>query len=164
MTNEQLLDYLPPCGLVCYTCPGFKDGAIKAYSEALLKLNEGYREFLDEKLADEYRHILGEYDSFIRKLKRDSAPSCEGCRKNKGNNPACIKDCFIPECTQGHGVDFCGECNEFPCTKITESSIYGKEAKAGFYEGSLFIKKHGAEKYFDMKKNVSHYIGYIKMQ
>ena len=53
MTREQLLDSIPPCGLMCYTCPGFKNGAIQEHSSALIRLREGYREFLDEKLPDE---------------------------------------------------------------------------------------------------------------
>ena len=162
MTKEQLLDRVPPCGLMCYTCPGFIDGAIKEHSEALLKLREGYREFLDKKLPEEYRYVLDDHDKYIEKLKKDSAPGCPGCRKIDGQGPACIKDCFIPECAKEHEVDFCGECSEFPCIKIEESNIYGKEAKKGFYEGSLFIKEHGAEKYFELKKDISHYINYVK--
>ncbi len=162
MTREKLLECVPPCGLLCYTCPGFKDGAIKEHSEALLKLQEGYREFLDEKLPEEYRHVLEEHDKYIEKLKRDSTPSCPGCRKIDGNGPGCIKDCFIPSCTKEHNIDFCGECTEFPCTKIEKSNIYGKEAKKGFYEGSLFIKENGAEKFFEVNKGISHYINYTK--
>lgn len=162
MTKEQLLDYIPPCGLVCYTCPGFKDGAIKAHSLALLKLNQGFHEFLDGILSDEYRHVLAEHDQFIEKLKKDSRPDCPGCRKMEGRDPGCIKDCFILKCAKEHGVDFCGECNEFPCKRIEDSNIYGKEVKKAFYEGSLLIKKHGAENFFEIKKDVSHYINFAK--
>ena len=162
MTRERLLDCVPPCGLMCYTCPGFKNGAIKEHSAALLKLNEGFREFLDVKLPEEYRHVLDEHDKFIEKLKRDAAPSCPGCRKIDGKGPGCIKGCFIPECTRERGIDFCGECNEFPCQRIDESGLYGDEAKKVFYEGSNAIKEAGAERYFEMNKDISHYMGYAK--
>jgi len=164
MTKEQLLDRVPPCGLMCYTCPGFNEGAIAEHSAALLKLREGYREFLDERLPEEYRHVLDEHDKYVEKLKKDSTPSCPGCRKIDGKGPGCIKDCFIPKCTSEHGVDFCGECEDFPCNKIEDSNLYGAEAKQGFYEGSLLIKEHGAEKFFEMKKDVSHYIKYAREQ
>ena len=162
MTREQLLDNTPPCGLMCYTCPGFKNGTIQEHSSALIRLREGYREFLDEKLPDEYRHILDEHDKYIEKLKKDSTPGCLGCRKTDGKGPGCIKDCFIPDCAKEHSVDFCGECGEFPCQRIDGSNIYGKEAKEGFYNGSLSIKEHGAETYFKNNKDVSHYIKYAK--
>ena len=162
MTREQLLDYVPPCGLMCYTCPAFQDGAIKEHSAALLKLNEGYREFLDINLPEEYRSFLSEYDKFIEKLERDAAPDCAGCRKINGIGRSCIKDCFIPECTKTHGVDFCGECGEFPCGKVENSDIYGREAKAGILEGSRLIKESGAEQYYETRKNISHYIKYVK--
>lgn len=157
MTKEELLDRIPPCGLVCYTCPGFIHGAIKDHSEALLRLRESFREFLGKWTTD-----LTEYDKYIERLRTDSEPSCPGCRKIDGKGRGCIKGCFIPACTKEHHIDFCGECSEFPCSKIKNSDIYGKEAKQGFYEGSLLIKEHGADKFFEMKKDTSHYINYTK--
>ena len=162
MTREQLLDRVPPCGLMCYTCPGFTDGAIAGHSAALLKLNVGYREFLDEHLPNEYRHVLGEQDKYIERLKKDSSPNCPGCRKIDGKWRGCIEGCFIPGCTSEHSVDFCGECEDFPCSRIEESAIYRKEVKKGFYEGSSLIKKHGAEKFFEMRSGISHYMSFVK--
>ena len=162
MTKEQLLDRVPPCGLVCYTCPGFKDGAIKAHSEALLKLNEGFREFLDKHLSEEYRYVLKEHDQYIAKLKKDSGAACPGCRKIDGKGPGCIKGCFISACAKEHDVDFCGECGEFPCGKVEKSDLYSEIAKKDFYAGSLLIKQYGAEKFFEMKKDTSHYIGHAE--
>ena len=96
MTKEQLLDRVPPCGLMCYTCPG------------------------------------------------------------------CIEGCFIPECVKEHDVDFCAECDKFPCSKVRDSEIYGKEAREAMVEGSLLIKENGAERFFEMKKDASHYAKYKK--
>ena len=162
MTKEQLLDRVPPCGLMCYTCPGFEDGAIAEHSAALLRLNEGFREFLDIKLSEEYRYLLEEYDKFIEKLKRDANPKCPGCRKINGEGPGCIEGCFIPECVKEHGVDFCAECDKFPCSKVRDSEIYGKEAREAIVEGSLLIKENGAERFFEIKKDASHYAKYKK--
>ena len=158
MTREQLLDRVPPCGLICYTCPGFKDGAIKEHSAALIKLYEGYHEFLDKRLPEEYRYVLEEHDSHIKSLKKAADSSCPGCRKSDGSGPGCIKGCFIPACVKEHKVEFCGECAKFPCGRIKESNIYGEGVKKDFYEGSLLIKEQGAEKFFDIRKNISHYI------
>lgn len=137
-------------------CPGFCNGAIKKHSEALLKLREGFREFLSKWHTD-----MTEYDKYIERLKIDAAPDCPGCRKIDGKARGCIKGCFIPECVKEHGIDFCGECDAFPCTKIKESTLYGDEVKKGFYEGSLLIREHGVEKFFEMKKDISHYIDYV---
>lgn len=160
MTREQLLNYIPPCGLVCYTCPGFVDGAIREHSMALLKLQEGYREFLDKRLPDEYRNLLEKYDTYIETLHKNASPHCPGCRKIDGKGPGCIKDCFIPECVKKHSVDFCGECHEFPCKRVEKSKLYGKEAKQGFLDGGEYIKQVGAESFFEYKKGVSHCINY----
>ena len=157
MTEEQLLDCVPPCGLMCYTCPGFCDGAIRDHSTALLKLREGFREFLGKRDTN-----LTEYDQYIERLKADSDPSCPGCRKSDSKGLGCIKGCFIAECAKEHSVDFCGECIDFPCKRIEESNLYGEEAKKGFYEGSLLIKEHGALEFFERKKDISHYMNYVK--
>ena len=158
MTRERLLDYLPPCGLVCYTCAGFADGAIKEHSEALVKYWEGFREFLDARTTDQNRHRLEAHDRFIERLKKDSAPPCPGCRKIDGKGPGCIKGCLIPQCIKEHGVDFCANCNEFPCAKMSESDVYDEGLKKAFYERGLQIKEIGAKKFFEIYKDVPHYL------
>lgn len=162
MTQERLLDCVPPCGLMCYTCPGFRDGAIQEHSTALYKLREGFCEFLESRLPEDKRYIIDEHHKYVNKLKRDSSPGCPGCRKIDGKSPGCIQGCFIPQCAKEHGVDFCGECNAFPCDKIQKSDLYDKETKKGFYDGSMLIKEHGVEKFFEMRKDISHYINYKK--
>jgi len=162
MTREQLLDYVAPCGLMCYTCPGFENSAIKHHSAALLRLREGYREFLDMHLPEEYRFVLDEHDKYMETLARDSAPTCVGCRKNCGDSSGCIKDCFIHTCVKTHDVDFCGECPEFPCARLRNSDVYEEEAKRGILNASSQIKEVGAEHFFEMKKDTSHYLEYLK--
>lgn len=57
---------------------------------------------------------------------------CTGCpKKADGRCPGCIEaDGYVPEwsesgrckvhaCTREHGVQFCGLCAEFPCSRIT---------------------------------------------
>jgi hypothetical protein len=140
---------------MCYTCPGFREGAVKEHSAALLRLREGFREFLGRWHSD-----MTEYDKYIERLQLDSNPDCPGCRKIDGKGRSCVKDCLIPECVKEHGVDFCGECGAFPCDKIGESGLYSEAAQKGFREGGTLIKEYGAEGYFQMKKDVSHYIYY----
>ncbi|HBB28242.1 MAG TPA: hypothetical protein DC000_03155 [Clostridiales bacterium] len=37
VTMEDLLKYVAPCSLLCYTCPAYKDGAISKLVNALKK-------------------------------------------------------------------------------------------------------------------------------
>lgn len=41
---------------------------------------------------------------------------CEGCRTNKGVCAFHEGECATYKCVQQKGVDFCFECDEFPCT------------------------------------------------
>lgn len=46
-----------------------------------------------------------------------SEADCQGCRSKK-HNRCSIEGCFLLECTKSHNVDFCGECEDFPCQKV----------------------------------------------
>ena len=56
------------------------------------------------------------YNNFEGVLSIYADASCSGCRSTE-HNGCSIEGCFLLECTKNHGVDFCGECNEFPCKK-----------------------------------------------
>ncbi len=42
--------------------------------------------------------------------------SCLGCRSAK--IPKIRTDCKFPSCAAAHGVEFCGECPEYPCSEL----------------------------------------------
>ncbi len=70
---------------------------------------------------------------------------CEGCRKGKGMYPQCaVKDCFKEK-----KVNFCGECDEFPCTK----NKYPQELEKRWLDNNYKIKNEGVEKYYYEQKD-----------
>lgn len=71
----------------------------------------------------------------------------------------CIKGCIIPECTEKHNVNFCGECIEFPCDKVN-TSIYKKTIIDKWLNGNHQIKEYGIRWYYEENKNIPHYIDY----
>lgn len=104
-------------------------------------------------------HILEEHNKFMERLKRASAPKCDGCRNNEGSSPSCIEGCFIPTCSKAHQVDFCGECGEFPCGRIAQTDVFDDGLKSTFVKRGNLIKTLGAEQFFEMYKNKPHYMG-----
>lgn len=42
---------------------------------------------------------------------------CDGCRSGK-RCFYCRERCTMEKCAQGKGVDFCGECDEYPCEAL----------------------------------------------
>lgn len=43
---------------------------------------------------------------------------CEGCRSQK-RNANCNK-CFMLKCSTEQGIDFCSECNDYPCKELKD--------------------------------------------
>lgn len=158
MNREQLLNRVPPCGLMCYTCPGSKHGAIREHAAALHHLYQGMDAFMKARLSAEQMHILEDHSKFMARLQRASSPQCDGCRNNEGNSPSCIEGCFIPVCSKAHQVDFCGECGEFPCNRIAQTEVFDEGLKSTFVERGNLIKTHGAEQFFEMYKDKPHYM------
>lgn len=81
-----------PCGLPCFHCPVY-----------MANDNEVIRKQVAEVLN----------------IPEDKAV-CQGCRPQKGTIPILNphKTCKIYTCTQEKGIDFCFECNDFPCDRL----------------------------------------------
>lgn len=161
--KQKLLHYVAPCSLLCYTCPGLKDGAISGCAHRLCKYFEGYYDFNDANIPEQYHSLLDEFEAFYLKLDGYTKASCPGCRNNPSTGIGCIEGCVVPSCVKEHGVDFCAECQEFPCQKAkdfftTVNNIIGSDWEAG----SKRIREVGIENYFNEKKDLSHYISYKK--
>lgn len=158
--DDEILNNVAPCSMFCSTCTGCQYGQISYHAKELLHLLEGHEEFLDKNLKKEYRHKLDEFKIFSKRLKKYAYPKCAGCR-NGGASGCSIKGCIISECAREHGVDFCAECSEFPCTKVNES-VYKKTTIKKWLNGSTQIQRNGIEKYYEENKNKPHYIDYTK--
>lgn len=156
--SEDILNAIAPCSMFCSTCTGCQYGQISYHAKELLRLLEGHEEFLDKNLEKDYRHKLDEFKAFSAKLKKYAYPKCAGCRNGKANSCS-IKGCIIPECIKQHNVDFCAECQEFPCNKVNET-IYTKKTIEKWKNGSKKIKECGIQKYYESHKNLPHYINY----
>lgn len=158
--ESELLDSIAPCSMLCKTCTGCKQGSISYHAKELLKLLEGYEEFLEKNLKPAYRHKLGEYQLFHKKLQKYANPKCDGCRVG-GHRGCSIENCFILECTQAHNVDFCAFCKDFPCDKVNEK-VFDQSILEKWLRGNQKIKEIGIEKYYEEKKEEPHYINYKK--
>lgn len=50
-------------------------------------------------------------------LKKEKG-TCRGCIITDGVVPGKKERCKIHECARNHGVQFCGQCSEFPCAEL----------------------------------------------
>lgn len=112
MEYDYIKSRLSPCGLHCAKCFAFKDGDIVQLSR---QLKESLGDF--DVYAERFISLLDEpafshYPEFKLLLNYFANPRCKGCRKEK-----CIlfKNCNVRECSERKQVDFCFQCEEFPC-------------------------------------------------
>lgn len=161
--SVALLNNVAPCSLLCYTCPAYKDGAIAKCAAQLCKYFEGYYDFNDANLPEQYRSWLDKFETFYNMLDRQSRRPCPSCRNNPTSGSGCIDGCVIPSCVKERGINFCAECTEFPCAKATQFFCAVNETIcADWLSGSQRIKEVGIKQYFEERKLVSHYLSYKK--
>ena len=81
-----------PCGLDCFNCP-----------------------VLEGNITDDKRKAIAPY---LHMAPEEVA--CKGCKPEQGRCRFNL-NCATWECTQKKGVEFCHECDEFPCGLLAPS-------------------------------------------
>jgi hypothetical protein len=71
---------------------------------------------------------------------------CNGCRTEVIT--AYCKNCFMKKCAAEKGIDFCGECNEYPCTELKEFQSKLPH-RAELWKSQERIKEIGWENWFN---------------
>ena len=129
-TEEKVL--VAPCGLACGQCLFYLAPKDPAIMEILV--SKGH--------------------------KREKIP-CQGCRPQEGkvacvagtretlyDYPAIGEACATYTCTVAHGVDFCFECQEFPCVKIQPGADMAELLPHNMKVFNLcFIKRQGLSEF-----------------
>ena len=149
--NNNILDNVAPCGLVCYTCNGCDHGIIKERSNELLHYLEGYDDYVFRSCPEDKNLI----SNCMQVLKQWVNLDCPGCRN--GDNLCQNQNCVIRPCTREKGYDFCARCPDFPCDKVHE----GKEFNDIWLEANKTIRESGIEAYFEEQRNKSQYTRYM---
>ena len=157
MEKSEILKKVAPCSLMCHTCTGYRDGVICQSSKTLLKYLDGIKEFYEKHLPD----AVESYKNFENVLCMYSGAPCSGCRSSE-HNGCSIEGCFLLECTKNHGVDFCGECSEFPCKKTTD--LFEEQVYAQWMKGNQQIHDNGIEFFWENNSENPHYKSYKKQQ
>lgn len=118
MTYNEVVQKLAVCGLDCSRCADYQDGEIKKLSAKLLNLLGGYNRLA--KLKSTINPAFKEYSKFKELLEAFANVSCGGCRSE---NIKCPIDCYAQTCHKDKEVDFCFQCDEFPCDKQFEGKL-----------------------------------------
>lgn len=151
MNYEQIKASLAPCGLSCEKCFAHVEGDIRRHS---LNLKETLGNFAP--YAQRYESLLGDpvfkkYSDFKGMLDYFASENCQGCR-----NEQCklFKNCGVRPCHQEKGVDFCYQCDEFPCTK----THFDENLYKAWVRINEIIKSKGIEQYYQITLKRPRYI------
>ncbi|MFH1156717.1 MAG: DUF3795 domain-containing protein [Pseudomonadota bacterium] len=151
MTYEQTKAALAPCGLSCEKCFAHADGDIRRYS---LKLKEKLGHF--DVYARRFETLLGNpafknYPAFKEMLDYFASENCKGCRSE-----ACtlFADCGVRRCHQENQVDYCFQCNEFPCSKTN----FDEPLQKVWVRLNEKIKRTGIEDFYEKTRDLPRYV------
>lgn len=110
MTYDDVVKLLAPCGLNCTRCADFNEGDIKQLS-INLQHSLGNYEWV-AKVKAVRNPVMEHYPQFADVLASFAQVSCGGCRSD---NIQCTIKCTARSCAENKRVDFCFQCNEYPC-------------------------------------------------
>jgi hypothetical protein len=147
MEYKEALGRLAPCGLDCSRCADYNSGEIQELSTRLAQLLDGYRRVAKVKAL--IKPVFNGYPQFEDVLKLFTQAACSGCR---GDNVLCPIECVAGACTREKGVDFCFQCEEFPCSKKINVQI-----KERWLKFNLRMKEIGVEKYCEEQSKIPRY-------
>ena len=150
MTDAAIKEIIAPCGLCCETCFAHVNGNIRKYS---LKLKEKLGSFHNN--ARRFEILLGDpifnkYAGFKEMLDNFSSENCKGCRKEQCK---IFNHCGVRPCHQEKGIDFCYQCDKFPCDRTHfDESLYERWVAI-----NEIIRKEGLETYCEKARNLPRY-------
>ncbi|MTI79274.1 MAG: DUF3795 domain-containing protein [Firmicutes bacterium] len=148
MKYEDVLKHLAPCGLDCNRCAEFEHGNIKQLSSDLLQgLSNNYERLAEIK--SKRNPIFNNYAYFKEILISFSNASCSGCR---GDNVQCLISCTVKNCHKEQGVDFCFQCNRYPC----DNQFTGR-LRDRWINMNNRMKEVGVVEYYHEQKQVPRY-------
>jgi predicted RNA-binding Zn-ribbon protein involved in translation (DUF1610 family) len=114
------------CGLFCPACPIF----------------------MAHKRSPELKPMLAEMLGIP-----PEALKCEGCRTT--NRFATCEQCTFDKCANERGIDFCGQCDEFPCAEYKEFQLE-KPHRIELYEDQQRLREVDVEVW--LKEKAEHFI------
>lgn len=147
MSYEKAVKEFAPCGIECARCVAFKDGEVVKLSSAL---KEHLINF--ENMASIYKDsvpVFKDYNVFTEILDYFSKGNCPGCRYGD----ACNTSCTARTCHKEKNVDFCYQCDEYPCSKNNyNENLYNK-----WKSNNDMMKEIGVEAFYNERKSKPRY-------
>lgn len=116
---SEVVKHLAPCGMDCSRCADFEKGKIRRLSTELIQLLGNYSPVA--KMKCKGKPVFEGFPQFEEILTSFVMAACSGCR---GDNVQCpLTSCSAKDCHKEKGVDFCFQCDEYPCERQFEGRL-----------------------------------------
>ena len=147
MKYEDILQELAPCGLNCRKCMANRDGDIRKTSEELRRLLGSFDNYAERFSA--FLPVFKNYPAFKELLVYFTQADCRGCREGDCKFP----NCRVLACSREKGVDFCCQCDEFPCEKPS----FDPDLRRRWMQMGNRMREVGVEAYYEQTKDTPRY-------
>jgi hypothetical protein len=147
MRYDDILKTLAPCGLNCTKCQAYSKGEIKKHAMELKRLLGSFDTYAER--FSKFLPVFKNYPAFKELLNQFGEANCKGCRQGDCKYP----NCGVASCYKQKGVDFCFQCNEFPCDKTN----FDPNLRTRWLAMNKRMKEIGVDAYFEETKDQSRY-------
>ena len=136
--------YISCCGRYDCSLCDYHRGVIVEAARGLLEYFERHGSL---RLIAEHTGAY-DYDEFLRGLRwiASRGEPCRGCRR--GGGWSWSPDCLVRDCVTEKGVDFCYQCEEFPCDGLQTGPLLARKRKT--IEANERIRAMGLERWVEM--------------
>ena len=148
MRYDDILKTLAPCGLNCSKCQAYSEGEIKKHAAELKRLLGSFDRYAER--FSNFLPVFKKYPAVKELLNQFSEANCKGCRQGDCKYP----NCGVASCYKQKGVDFCFQCDEFPCDKTN----FDPNLQKRWLATNRRMKEIGAEAYYEEAKDQPRYI------
>jgi len=151
MRDENLKAAIAPCGLSCEKCFAHVDGDIRRYATQLRDKLGNFGPYADRFGTLLEEPVFASYPAFREMLDYFAGEHCTGCR-----NEQCrmFQGCGVRPCHQEKGVDYCFECEDFPCDRTG----FDPQLYAAWVKINGKIREKGLEAYYAYTQKASRYV------
>ena len=148
MEYNEILSFLAPCGLSCRKCFAYTKGDIAFHSKKLQDLLGNFDVYAERFSA--FLPAFKDYPPFKKMLTYLAAPDCIGCRQGTCK----YANCGVVDCYKEKGVDFCFQCDEFPCDKTN----FVPHLEKRWLQYNTRMKDIGVEAFYEETKDLCRYL------
>jgi hypothetical protein len=147
MGYEDIRRELGACGLNCCKCMAYYQGDIRKTSLQLQQLLGSFDRYAERFAA--FLPVFENYPAFKELLAHLTQADCEGCRSGQCKFPGCR----AVRCHKSKGVDFCFQCDEFPC----DDPGFDADLCRRWIQMNERMKEIGVEAYYEETKGLPRY-------